>query len=47
MGEASKKSPQCVFAGMEDPRVERTKLLQVEDIILIALLAVICGAGWG
>jgi len=44
---ASKKSLQSVFAGIEDPRVERTKLHQLEDIILIAILAVICGAeGW-
>jgi predicted transposase YbfD/YdcC len=47
MEEASKKSLQSVFAGIEDPRVDRTKLHQLEDILLIAILAVICGAeGW-
>jgi hypothetical protein len=47
MEEASKKSLQSVFEGIEDPRVDRTKLHQLEDIILIAILAVSCGAdGW-
>jgi len=47
MEEVSKKSLQSVFAGIEDPRMDRTKLHQLEDIILIAILAVICGAeGW-
>jgi predicted transposase YbfD/YdcC len=47
MEEASKKSLQSVFEGIEDPRIERTKLHQLEDILLIAILAVICGAeGW-
>jgi predicted transposase YbfD/YdcC len=47
MEEASKKSLQRVFAGIEDPRMDRTKRHQLEDIILIAILAVICGAeGW-
>jgi len=47
MEEASQKSLQSVFAGLEDPRIDRTKLHQLEDIILIAILAVICGAeGW-
>jgi predicted transposase YbfD/YdcC len=32
------------FAGVEDPRVERTKLHQLLDIITIAICAVICGA---
>lgn len=32
------------FAGLEDPRVERTKLHQLLDIITIAICAVICGA---
>ena len=35
------------FAGLNDPRVERTKEHQLLDIIAIALCAVICGAeGW-
>ena len=36
-----------MFEGLEDPRIDRTKLHQLEDIILIAIVAVICGAeGW-
>ena len=47
MEEVSKKSVQSVFEGREDPRIDRTKLHQLEDIILIAIVAVICGAeGW-
>ena len=33
------------LAELEDPRVERTKLDQLSDIIVIAVCAVICGAG--
>ena len=32
------------FEELEDPRVERTKLHQLRDIIVIAICAVICGA---
>jgi hypothetical protein len=32
------------FASLEDPRVERTKLHQLLDIIVIAICAIICGA---
>lgn len=32
------------FAGLDDPRVERTKAHQLLDILTIALCAVICGA---
>ena len=32
------------FAGLEDPRVERTKLHELLDIIVIAICALICGA---
>jgi predicted transposase YbfD/YdcC len=32
------------FAGLEDPRVERTKLHELLDIIVIAICAIICGA---
>jgi len=32
------------FAGVEDPRIERTKQHQLLDIIIIAICAVICGA---
>ena len=35
------------FAEMTDPRVERTKLHKLEDILTIAICATICGAeGW-
>lgn len=30
--------------GVEDPRIERTKLHQLIDVITIAICAVICGA---
>src|SRR5713226_6063035 len=47
MEEASKKSLQSVFAAVEDPRIDRTKRHLLLDIILIAILAVICGEeGW-
>ncbi len=32
------------FAALQDPRVERTKLHQLLDIVTIAICAVICGA---
>jgi len=32
------------FSGLEDPRMERTKLHPLETIVVIALCAVICGA---
>lgn len=32
------------FGDLEDPRVERTKIHQLSDIIVIAICAVICGA---
>jgi predicted transposase YbfD/YdcC len=32
------------FADLEDPRIDRTKLHQLLDIIIIAICAVICGA---
>ena len=32
------------FEDLEDPRVERTKIHQLSDIIVIAICAVICGA---
>jgi len=35
------------FADLPDPRVERTKLHKLEDILVITICAVICGAeGW-
>ena len=32
------------FAGLEDPRIDRTKQHQLIDVITIAICAVICGA---
>lgn len=32
------------FAGLPDPRIDRTKKHQLGDILVIALCAVICGA---
>ena len=32
------------FAGLEDPRIERSKLHKLMDIIAIAICATICGA---
>ena len=35
------------FSEVTDPRVERTKLHKLEDILAIAICAIICGAeGW-
>src|SRR5258708_3013852 len=36
-----------IFAAVEDPRIERTKLHRLVDILMIAVCGVICGAdGW-
>jgi len=35
------------FAAISDPRVERTRLHKVLDILVIAICAVICGADTG
>lgn len=32
------------FSGLEDPRVERSKVHQLEDIMFITIIAVLCGA---
>src|SRR5947209_18159389 len=38
---------ESVFAQVEDPRMERTKLHRLRDIIILAICGVICGAeGW-
>src|SRR6516162_10780870 len=38
---------ETMFAQVEDPRIERTKLHRLRDIIIIAICGVICGAdGW-
>ena len=35
------------MAAVEDPRVDRTKAHDLQDILVLALLAVLCGAdGW-
>ena len=47
MEEASMNTLQSIFEAIEDPRVDRTKLHQLLDIIIIAILGVLCGAeGW-
>ena len=38
------ESPLHYFSGMKDPRINRTKAHLLEDIIVIAILSVICGA---
>ena len=36
-----------IFGKIADPRIDRTKLHKLIDIIIIAICAVICGAeGW-
>jgi len=41
------RSLETIFAQVEDPRIERTKLHRLRDIIIIAICGVICGAdGW-
>jgi predicted transposase YbfD/YdcC len=38
---------ESIFAQVEDPRIERTKLHRLRDIIIVAICGVICGAeGW-
>src|SRR6266480_2219570 len=47
MEEANKTSLQSIFEALEDPRVDRTKHHALVDIIIIAILGVLCGAeGW-
>lgn len=38
------ESPLQFFAGLEDPRVERTKVHLMGDIIFISIASVLCGA---
>ncbi len=36
-----------LFAQVDDPRMERTKMHRLQDIILLAICGVLCGAeGW-
>src|SRR5712691_328444 len=38
---------ESMFAQVEDPRIERTKLHRLRDIIILAICGVMCGAeGW-
>jgi hypothetical protein len=38
---------ESIFAQVEDPRMERTKLHRLRDIMIVAMCGVICGAeGW-
>lgn len=47
MEKESKSTLQSIFEAIEDPRVDRTKQHQLLDIIIIAILGVLCGAeGW-
>src|SRR5713101_6186966 len=47
MEEIELRDLETIFAQVEDPRVERTKLHRLRDIIIIAICGVICGAeGW-
>lgn len=47
MEEQVKTTIEQHFSDLEDPRVERTKLHKLTDILVIAICAIICGAeGW-
>src|SRR5947209_17133686 len=47
MEEKELRDLETIFAQVEDPRIERTKLHRLRDIIIIAICAVIGGAdGW-
>jgi DDE_Tnp_1-associated/Transposase DDE domain len=47
MEERDLRALETIFAQVEDPRMERTKLHRLRDIIIIANCGVICGAdGW-
>jgi hypothetical protein len=38
---------ESIFAQVEDPRMERTKLHRLQDSIILAICGVLCGAnGW-
>ena len=38
------ENPLHYFSAMKDPRIDRTKVHSLEDIIVIAILSVLCGA---
>jgi predicted transposase YbfD/YdcC len=47
MEENDLRDLESLFAHVEDPRMERTKLHRLRDIIILAICGVICGAeGW-
>jgi predicted transposase YbfD/YdcC len=47
MEERELRDLETIFAQVEDPRMERTKLHRLRDIIILAICGVICGAeGW-
>jgi hypothetical protein len=47
MEEGQRRDVETLFAHGEDPRVERTKLHRLRDIIILAMCGVLCGAeGW-
>jgi len=47
MEENDLRALESVFAHVQDPRMERTKLHRLRDIIILAICGVICGAeGW-
>lgn len=47
MEENDLRDLESIFAQVEDPRMERTKLHRLRDIIILAICGVICGAeGW-
>jgi predicted transposase YbfD/YdcC len=47
MEENDLRDLESIFAQVEDPRMERTKLHRLRDIIILAICGVLCGAdGW-
>ena len=47
MEENDLRNLESMFARVEDPRMERTKLHHLRDIIILAMCGVLCGAeGW-
>ena len=47
MQENDLRNLESIFAHVEDPRMERTKLHRLRDIIILAICGVLCGAdGW-
>jgi predicted transposase YbfD/YdcC len=47
MEENDRRDLESLFAQVEDPRLERSKLHRLQDIIILAICGVLCGAeGW-